>query len=284
MASKLSFTSYESTIYLQLQKYFQRLSDQRLYNKSNVVDRITFLALYLPIVQEEVYKYIELWNVHNIWKQPKRPNAITGKPKFNYTYSKNGKIRYRRPVDPEILDGINQEYAEWGLLSTLLFLSTLSFYFFPPLFPLSIQCIVRLTLNIDIDEFLPSETLAWISQQLERVNVDLPNLRGADLLADGSRLYFQVYLQLRELVQAHIISSQEPALSETLRPLGGYEAVEARRGYLSGVLQENRAYRDSYEAEPIRELILSPDFQDFEGDKDWVNAISNGIVQQDKAL
>ena len=102
------------------------------------------------------------------------------------------------------------------------------------------------------------------------MNVDLPNLRGADLLADGSRLHFQVYLQLRELVRVHVISDQEPVLSETPRPLGGYEAVEARGGYLSGVLQENRAYCDSYEAEPIRELILSPDFQDFEGDEDWV--------------
>jgi hypothetical protein len=51
-------------------------------------------------------------------------------------------------------------------------------------------------LNIDIDEFLPNETLMWISQQLERLNVDLPNLQGADLLVDDSRLYFQVYLQL----------------------------------------------------------------------------------------
>lgn len=55
-------------------------------------------------------------------------------------------------------------------------------------------------LKIDIDEFLPNETLMWISQQLEKVNIDLSNLRGADLLADGSRLHFQVYLQLRELV------------------------------------------------------------------------------------
>ena len=80
----------------------------------------------MPIVQEEVYKYVELWNVHNIWKQLKRLNAITRKPKFNYTYPKNGTIHYEHPVDPETLDGINQEYAEWGLLSTLLFLSTLS--------------------------------------------------------------------------------------------------------------------------------------------------------------
>jgi hypothetical protein len=31
-------------------------------------------------------------------------------------------------------------------------------------------------------------------------------------------------------------------------------------------------------------MIFSPDFQDFEGDEDWVNAINNGIVQQDKVL
>jgi hypothetical protein len=51
-------------------------------------------------------------------------------------------------------------------------------------------------LIIDINEFLPNETLMWISQQLERVDIDLPNLQGADLLADGSYLHFQVYLQL----------------------------------------------------------------------------------------
>ena len=68
-----------------------------------------------------------------------------------------------------------------------------------PLFLFNIS-IVRLMLKIDIDEFLPNETLMWISQQLEKVNIDLSNLRGADLLADGSRLHFQVYLQLRELV------------------------------------------------------------------------------------
>jgi hypothetical protein len=138
--------------------------------------------------------------------------------------------------------------------------------------------------NIDINKFLPNKTLTWISQQLERVNIDLPNLQGADLLADSSCLHFQVYLQLRELVQVYVVSSQEPTLSETPRPLGRYKAVEARRGYLSSILQENRIYRDSYKAGPIGELILSPDFQDIEEDKDWTSTISSSIVQQDKEL
>jgi hypothetical protein len=71
-------------------------------------------------------------------------------------------------------------------------------------------------LIIDINKFLLNETLTWISQQLERVDIDLLNLQGADLLADSSCFYFQVYLQLQELVQVYVISGQEPALSETL--------------------------------------------------------------------
>jgi hypothetical protein len=95
---------------------------------------------------------------------------------------------------------------------------------------------------IDINEYLPNETILWISQQLETINIDLSTLRGLDLLADGSRLYFQVYYQLQELVQRHVLSGQQPLLSETPQPLGGYESVEERGGYLLGVLQENHAY------------------------------------------
>ena len=123
-----------------------------------------------------------------------------------------------------------------------------------------------------------------ISQQLKTIDIDLSTLRGLDLLIDGSWLHFRVYYQLRELVRRHVLSGQEPLLSETPQPLGGYKSVEEREGYFSGVLQENRAYQESYENEPIQELIFSPDFQDIEEDGDWVNGIDNGLVQQDEVL
>ena len=86
--------------------------DQQLYNKNNPIDRITFLALYMPIVQEEIERYIELWNLHAIRKQPKRPNAVIGKPKVNYLYLKDSTIHYRRPVITEITEGVNQEFQD----------------------------------------------------------------------------------------------------------------------------------------------------------------------------
>ena len=136
----------------------------------------------------------------------------------------------------------------------------------------------------DINEYLPNETILWISQQLETIDIDLSTLRGSDLLADGSRLHFRVYCQLRELIRRHVLSGQESLLSETPQPLGGYESIEERGGYFLGVLQENRAYQESYENEPIQELILSPEFQDMEEDGEWVNGIDNGFVQQDEVL
>jgi hypothetical protein len=131
---------------------------------------------------------------------------------------------------------------------------------------------------------LPSETIQWISQQLETIDIDLSTVQGGNLLEDGSRLHLRVYCKVREIVQLHVVSGQEPILSETPRPYGGYEDVEQRGGYLSEILQENRAYRDSYKAEPIQEMIFAPDFQDVEDDRDWVNGIDNGVVQQDEEL
>ena len=49
---------------------------------------------------------------------------------------------------------------------------------------------------IDINKYLPNETILWISQQLEAIDIDLLTLRGLDLLADGSWLHFRVYYQL----------------------------------------------------------------------------------------
>ena len=86
------------------------MSEQQLYDKNNPIDRITFLALYMPIVREEVEKYVELWNLHAIRKQPKRPNAVIGKPKVNYLYLKDGTIHYGWLIVTEITNGVNQEF------------------------------------------------------------------------------------------------------------------------------------------------------------------------------
>ena len=144
--------------------------------------------------------------------------------------------------------------------------------------------IVRLIHVIDINEFLPSETLTWISQQLEMRGIDLPSVRGGDILADGSRIHVTVYLQLRDIVRAHVLSGVAPILSESIKPVGGYMAAESRDSCLREIMQDNQAYKESYEAVPIRDMQLVADFQDFENDQEWVYAAIDGIIEDKEPL
>jgi hypothetical protein len=150
-----------------------------------------------------------------------------------------------------------------------------------PLSPRPLYCyiIVQLMRGIDIDEFLPNETLSWISNELDRRNIDLPNLRGSDVLADGSRAHIKVYLTIRDIVRAHVISGEAPLLSESLKPTGGYEAAEIRNSFLARLMQDNQQYCESYEVLPIRELQLVAEQQDFEDDNEWVQIAQDGIIR-----
>ena len=102
-----------------------------------------------------------------------------------------------------------------------------------------------------MDEYLPNETIQWISQALEVIDIDLLIVQGSNLLEDSLQLHLQVYCQVQELVQLHVISRQELLLSKTPQPLSGYNDVEQRKGYLVSVLQDNYKYQDLYKAKPI---------------------------------
>jgi hypothetical protein len=138
--------------------------------------------------------------------------------------------------------------------------------------------------SVDINEYLPNQTIEWITQQLALENVDLLTLRGGDILADGLRLHFQVYLRARQIVRAYYVSGQELVLSVSLMPNRGYQLVEERNSYLAEILRANCAHQESYEGQPIREMIFTPDFQDLVGDENWADHINNGIIPEDKDL
>jgi hypothetical protein len=50
--------------------------------------------------------------------------------------------------------------------------------------------------KLDIDEYLPIETLQFCKAQLQNYSVNLEALQGATLLANGERAYKAAYLQL----------------------------------------------------------------------------------------
>jgi hypothetical protein len=73
------------------------------------------LAVYMPLVQEAVHAYVELWNHHNIRKQPNRPNAVTGQLYILYHYPPEGVQLYEVLVDAEYIFQLKQSMEEWGM-------------------------------------------------------------------------------------------------------------------------------------------------------------------------
>jgi hypothetical protein len=70
------------------------------------------LAVYMPLVREAVHVYVELWNHHNIRKQPNRPNAVTGQLYILYYYPPEGVQSYEVPVDAEYIFQLEQSMEE----------------------------------------------------------------------------------------------------------------------------------------------------------------------------
>lgn len=73
------------------------------------------IAIYLPIIREEVHAYVEIWNNHTIQAQKNRPHIVAGKPKFNYFFSGKKRVPdYGKPIDPELVNRLQADTAEWG--------------------------------------------------------------------------------------------------------------------------------------------------------------------------
>ena len=140
-------------------------------------------------------------------------------------------------------------------------------------FPLASSVITEL---IDINEFLPPATLQWIRDQLSEHGIHLPNITGKALTRDGSRLYVDVYIWLRNLVRNYMDQNLLPILDESLKPGGGYEYVEARGGYLAELCRANAmATMEAGAAQQKKEILLA-DWEDDVPDVDW--ALEDGVV------
>ena len=94
-----------------------RLNEGGLFLKSSLADRITILAIYMPIIRREVYDFVHTWNIHHIHHQPNCPNVPTGKPFMLYHYPPAGFNDYgqvpnpRRPMNLTFANGASHALA-----------------------------------------------------------------------------------------------------------------------------------------------------------------------------
>jgi hypothetical protein len=80
-------------------------------------DRIAVLAIYIPILREEVHKFARIWNMHTIRKQNNRPHSVSGKPYMLYNYPKEPATNYGIRPDEDFLHNLKAEIADWGKYS-----------------------------------------------------------------------------------------------------------------------------------------------------------------------
>ena len=96
--------------------------------------------------------------------------------------------------------------------------------------------------GVDINEYLPKETLDWCILQLSMHNIDLSTLSGGDTITGGLRAHTQAYLCLHDIIQSHNDSGATPYLQESPKPIGGYQVVINQKGELLRLIQDNAEF------------------------------------------
>lgn len=82
-------------------------------------DQIDLLYIYLPMIREEVYSYVSLWNTHSIRYQPNRPHLPHGKPIVLYFTPPPGVPDYGVEPPHTMLQELQKSVCGWGGLPYL---------------------------------------------------------------------------------------------------------------------------------------------------------------------
>ena len=67
-------------------------------------------------------------------------------------------------------------------------------------------------------------------------------MQSSDVVVDSSRAYTQAYVCLRHIIQEYIISGIAPLLSESPKPIGGYESVQMQGRAVWDLVQDNAEF------------------------------------------
>ena len=94
--------------------FFDQLGSLGFYTDCEA-DKIALLFIYFPLIRNEIYNFVNLWNNHRIRSQKKqRPNLPTGKPSVLYYTPPDGTSNYGVTPDHNTLNMLMAEVAAWG--------------------------------------------------------------------------------------------------------------------------------------------------------------------------
>lgn len=167
-------------------EYFGELARDGDFDGDMLEDQIALYAVYEDILRQELFDFVEAWNIHRIRLQKNRPHVVHGQPWMNYHYP-----------DP-------QKACNWGI----------------PIDRTVLTDMERPLSDIDINSCLEPETKNWCRQLLTEMDFDQVAL-GSSRDPDKLRPFRRFYLALRDQIIRHIESGQQPVLSYRRAPTGG---------------------------------------------------------------
>ena len=68
----------------------------------------------MPIIQDETFGFVKLWNVQTIQAQKKRPYLPTGKPYMLYHYPGVGVSNFASNPPEKLVEELSQSVEDYG--------------------------------------------------------------------------------------------------------------------------------------------------------------------------
>ncbi|KAG7403441.1 hypothetical protein Forpe1208_v016544 [Fusarium oxysporum f. sp. rapae] len=158
-------------------------------------------AVFEDILRQELFDFVEAWNLHRISLQKNRPHVVHGQPWMNHHYpDPNKACNWGIPIDRCVLDEM-----QWPLADT------------------------------DIGTCLEPETKDLCRQVLVEMGYDNVVL-GTRQESDKLRPFKRFYIGLRDRMTQHIECGRQPVLAYRKAPTGGvaeYQALYERANQAS---------------------------------------------------
>ncbi|KAI8957879.1 hypothetical protein F5Y11DRAFT_338003 [Daldinia sp. FL1419] len=190
---------------------FHRMEAERTWIFGDLACQIALLAVYVPIIENEIKIFVKLWNNHDVRTQRNRANALRGRPWDNFfTPNTDFVSQWGAPVDVAILAEIEAAME-----------------------------------NDDIDRFLPDNTLQWCEEKLRDIGLDRTKEDNRQWP------FVEAYNKLRTEIQAELENGNPAGLYLlTPSARGGLAGMEERLTKIRNFPSENQlntAVREAYE-------------------------------------
>ncbi|EXM13390.1 hypothetical protein V3481_006933 [Fusarium oxysporum f. sp. vasinfectum] len=205
--------------------YFGELARDGDFDGDMLEDQISLYAVFEDVLRQELFDFVESWNLHRIRLQKNRPHVVHGQPWMNYHYPDPDKAcNWGIPIDRHVLDEM------WRPLA-----------------------------DIDVGTCLEPETKNWCRQVLIEMGYDNVVL-GACQESDKLRPLKRFYVGLRDRIIQHIESGRQPVLAYRKAPTGGVAEYHALYERANQASQNELGY-----GEPAEQPLIELGYEDEEG-------------------